>query len=236
VRVRQATTTPWASYSLLAITVVVFLAQITSESLVGRDFPALVGLKVNELIQQGQYWRLITPMFLHGSILHIGFNMYALYILGPGLERNYGHGRFLALYGLSGFAGNVASLMFSQAPSLGSSTAIFGLLGAQGVFMYQNQELLGAAARRALNNVIMIAVINLAIGLAPQIDNWGHIGGLLGGSAFAFLGGPLLRVEGIFPAVTVKDNREPGDVVRAGLFVALVFLILTASTLLMRGG
>ncbi len=100
----------------------------------------LLGLKVNELIVQGQYWRLLTPMFLHGDILHLGFNMYALYIFGPSLERYFGHLRFITLFVLSGFAGNVLSFMFSAAPSLGSSTAIFGLLGAEGVFLYRNRQ------------------------------------------------------------------------------------------------
>ncbi len=191
--------TPWVSYTLLAVTIGVYIAQTLSQFLFNIDWPAQLGLKINLAIAQGQLWRLITPMFLHGSILHIAFNMYALYIFGPGLERYFGRARFLALYGLSGFAGNVASLMFSTANSLGSSTAIFGLLGAQGVFVYQNRELLGKGARRALNNIISIAAINLLIGLSPQIDNWGHIGGLIGGSLFAWFAGPILRVTGTVP-------------------------------------
>ena len=178
-------------------------------------------------------------MFLHdtSSILHIGFNMYALYIFGPGLERYFGRTRFLALYLLSGFAGNVGSLMFSTPiPSLGSSTAIFGLMGAQGVFVYQNRELLGAGARRALNNIISIAAINLIIGLSPQIDNWGHIGGLIGGSLFAWFAGPILRVQGTPPELSLTDEREPGDVVRAGIWVGLLFSFLAAVTILLRGG
>jgi rhomboid protease GluP len=109
----------------------------------GFDVPAALGMKVNELIIHGQIWRLITPVLLHGSILHLGFNMYALYILGPGLERFYGHWRFLTLYLLAGFAGNVMSFIFSPNPSLGASTAIFGLLGAQGVFLYHNRGIYG---------------------------------------------------------------------------------------------
>lgn len=225
---------PWATYSLLGITIGVFLLQALSLSLSGRDYVAALGWKQNDLIAQGQLWRLVTPMFLHGSILHIGFNMYALFVLGPGLERHYGHVRFLILYGLSGFAGNVLSMAFSTAPSLGSSTAVFGLLGAQGVFMYQNQELLGALARRALNNIILIAVINLVIGLSPQIDNWGHIGGLMGGTMFAWLAGPVFRVEGLFPAVDVKDTRGEGDVFRAALLVGVSFSLLAAGAILLN--
>jgi membrane associated rhomboid family serine protease len=217
--------TPVVTYTLLAITVAVYLAQLGSEPLFGVDLTSF-GRKDNQLIAAGQLWRLITPMFLHGSLLHIGFNMYALNILGPGLERSFGRARFLSLYFLSGFAGNVGSLLFSAAPSLGSSTAIFGLLGAQGVFIYQNRELFGQRARQALNQIITLAVINLGIGLLPQIDNWGHIGGLIGGTLFSWFGGPIFETRGIFPAMRITDVRETGEVLRAGLWVILVFAAL----------
>ena len=183
---------PYMSYTLLGITVLVYLLQVGAEYLIGFDLPAYYGLKVNSLIAQGELWRLFTPMLLHGSITHIAFNMYALHLFGPGLERHFGHWRLLALYLLSGFGGNVISMMFTESPSLGSSTAIFGLLGAQGVFMYQNRDIFEGTARRALGNIISVALINLVIGLSPGIDNWGHIGGLIGGTAFTWLGGPIL--------------------------------------------
>ena len=191
-------------------------------------------MKVNDLILAGQYWRLFTPMFLHGSILHLGFNMYALYIFGPGLERYYGHGRFILLFVLSGFAGNVFSFTFSASNSLGSSTAIFGLLAAEGVFLYLNQKVFGGVARRALNNIIMIAVVNLIIGLSPGIDNWGHMGGLVGGAIFAFLGGPILQVKGITPNLHIVDTRETSDVVRAALVDIFLFGALALGTIYLR--
>jgi len=225
---------PVVSYTLLAITILVYLAQMASQQLLGSDIPALMGMKVNDLIAEGQLWRLITPVFLHGGILHIGFNMYALFILGPGLERYFGHGRFLVLYFLAGFAGNVLSFMFSAAPSLGSSTAIFGLLGAQGVFVYRNREVFGGLARRALTNVIWIAAVNLIIGMTPGIDNWGHMGGLIGGTIFAWFGGPLLVLQGVFPKFTVVDTRETRDWVLAAVIDGAIFLFLAALTLYMR--
>jgi len=217
---------PMVTYTLLGITLVVYLLQMLSQALLGVDYPAALGMKVNELIVSGQIWRLITPALLHGSILHLGFNMYALYILGPGLERQYGSGRFLALYLLSGYAGNVISFIFSSSPSLGSSTAIFGLLGAQGIFLYENREVFGQAAQRALMNVVVIAGINLVIGLQPGIDNWGHIGGLAGGALFAWLGGPSYRVSSGLFGPSIADERESVDALRAGLAVLAVFSIL----------
>ena len=219
---------PVVSYTVLGITLIVFLAQMASQQVLGTDIPAMLGMKVNDLIADGQLWRLITPVFLHGGILHIGFNMYALFILGPGLERYFGHGRFFLLYFLSGFAGNVLSFMFSAAPSLGSSTAIFGLLGAQGVFVYRNREVFGGFARRALTNVIWIAAANLLIGLTPGIDNWGHLGGLIGGTIFAWFGGPLLVLERGLSGFTIMDKRETRDWVLAAIGDAALFTLLAA--------
>lgn len=223
---------PVMTYSILGLTILVFIAQVLTERILGIDVPAALGVKSNEAILQGQFWRLFTPMLLHGSLLHLGFNMYALYALGPTLESYYGHARFLALYVLAGFAGNVTSFIFSPANSLGSSTAIFGLIGAYGVFLYQNRELLGGRGRRGLINIITIAVINLVIGMTPGIDNWGHIGGLIGGVLFAWIGGPKLKVELNYSSVRLEDQRQAGDALKAGLVVALVFGGILAAALL----
>ena len=220
---------PTVVYTLMGINVIIFLLQIASQSLTGgSDLPASLGMKVNDLIVGGQLWRLVTPMFLHGSILHIAFNMYALYALGPGLERHYGHWRFFGLYFVSGFAGNVISFLFSSAPSLGSSTAIFGLLGAEGVFLYQNRRIFGAMAQRALMNVIVIAAINLMIGLSPGIDNWGHIGGLIGGTLFAWFAGPVFRVENEYYNPSLVDERQNMGALITFLVVWALFSALAA--------
>jgi len=225
--VQQPQSRPVVTYTILAVTVLVYLLQMATENvLVGTDLPALYGMKINELIVEGQFWRLITPVFLHGSILHIAFNMYALLIFGPGLERFYGHWRYLALYFVSGFAGNVFSFLFSSAPSLGSSTAIFGLLAAEGVFLYQNRKLFGKGAQRALINLVTIALVNLFIGLSPGIDNWGHIGGLVGGALFAWFAGPLLTVEQSALNYSLVDQRGSGAAVGVGVGVAALFFIL----------
>ncbi len=227
---------PYVTYSLIAACVLVFLLQLATSQLRGVDIPAQWGVKANDLIMQGQVWRLLTPIFLHGSILHIAFNMYALFYIGPTLERFYGRWRFLGLFMLAGFAGNVISFMFSKSPSLGSSTAIFGLLGAQGVLIYQNREIFGSIARRALSQVVMIAVVNLVIGLTPGIDNWGHIGGLVGGTLFAWFGGPLLQKQGMFPPYTLKDLRGGREAILAGTGVGALFFFLTIAVMFMRRG
>jgi len=230
-RIQTPQTEPLVTYTLMALSIFFFLIQVGTRVFLDLDLPAAYGVKDNRLIQSGQYWRLLTPMLLHGSILHLGFNMYALYILGRRLERYFGHTRFLALYIISGLAGNVFSFMLTQASSLGSSTAIFGLLGAEGVFIYQHRDLLGDRFKGALRQIIQVALINLLIGLSPGIDNWGHIGGLLGGVAFTWFAGPLFQLEGVSPFLELKDkrSRDVANVVfliMALLLLALVWLIL----------
>lgn len=223
VAVNQQLVTPVVSYVILAVTVIVYVLQMGSEFLLGYDLPAILGMKINEYILAGQLWRLVTPMFLHGSILHIGFNMYALVIIGLPLEKRFGHVRFLLLYLSGAFAGNVFSFLLTDNPSLGASTAIFGLLGAEAVFLYRHRELFGRQARAALMNIAQVAVINFLIGLSPGIDNWGHLGGLFGGLLFTWFGGPLLKVEGLYPYFRLEDERDTGAAYTSLALVLAIF-------------
>lgn len=222
---------PVVTTVLMALTIAIYAVQLITGYVLGYDLPAALGMKANQLILQGQYWRLFTPIFLHGSPLHLGFNMYALYILGRRVERFYGSLRFLALYFIAGISGNIFSFYFTAAPSLGSSTAIFGLLGAEGIFIYQHRKLFGAQSRAALGQIVQVAVINLLIGLTPGIDNWGHVGGLIGGAIFSAFGGPRLRVAGSPPALRLENTRPNraagiGFVVQLIIMVGIVYLII----------
>lgn len=223
---------PYVTYSIVGITGLVYLLQLGSVALMGyadtgsqMDVLMAMGARVNSLIRAGQLWRFLTPVLLHASIPHILFNMYALIVFGAGLERHFGHWRFLTLYVLAGFAGNVFSFLLSSGYSVGASTAVFGLVGAEGVFLYQNRQLLGRQFGRAIGNVLFIVAVNLALGLTPGIDNWGHIGGLLGGLVFTWFGGPVWEVR-MGPAaggLEVVDRREAREVVVGAATVLLIF-------------
>jgi len=191
--------------------------------LITSDLPIIFLAKSNELIREGQLWRLVTPALVHGSVPHILFNMYALLSFGTGLERHFGHGRFFLLYILSAFTGNVMSFLLTSGNSVGASTAIFGLVGAEGVFLLQNRKLFGGQFRNAIGNVIFVVAINLFFGLQPQIDNWGHIGGLLGGLIFTSFAGPVWEIEGIRPMYHLVDRREVGGVIIGAATVLFIF-------------
>lgn len=228
VNVRTPIVKPIVTYILMGITILLYLGQVLIQALMGYDLLFIFGGKINDLIIRGQLWRLITPAFLHSNFLHISFNMYALFILGRRIESTYGHWRFLWLYLLSAFGGNVLSFVLSDANSLGSSTAIFGLLAAEGMFIWQNRKLFGARSTPMLNNIVVILVINLIIGFMPgsNIDYFGHLGGLLAGFLFAAMGGPKWVFEGIPPFVTLKDSRPKRDVLIAVIIVLIGFIVM----------
>lgn len=230
IEVRVPGVKPTATYVIIALSVLIYIAQYISEIAFGGDIPAALGMKINEYIIAGQYWRLFTPMLLHGSIMHIGFNMYALYAIGRGLEMHYGHLRYLMLYVIGGFAGNVVSFLLSPNPSLGASTAIFGLLGAEAIFVYKNREIYGANARSILLNILVLMAINLALGLSPGIDNWGHMGGLIGGLVFAWFAGPVWKMRIGLGGYKIEDERS----MRTAWIVALLEAAVLAGLVLQR--
>jgi rhomboid protease GluP len=238
---------PYATYVILGVTIFIYLLQLAGQYLLPAslansflatygtsDIAAILGEKVDSLIRAGQLWRLITPVFLHDShlpygLLHIGFNMYALYVLGRGIESRFGHKRFLLLYFLSGYAGNVMSFLLTPNPSLGASTALFGLFSAEAVFVLQNRALYRDKGRSALMNIVSLVAINLFLGLSiPSVDMWGHVGGLLGGLLFAWFGGPRWKLEGFYPTMKLVDEREGHGSLAGTLSVLLFFIPLTA--------
>jgi len=232
VRVPLPQSAPYVTYVIIGVTVVFYILQIASVIVFGYpsasstniDWLELFGARINDFIRAGQVWRLLTPALLHGSIPHIFFNMYALFSLGTSLERYFGHSRFFVLYVLGAFAGNVSSFLFTDGYSVGASTAIFGLIGAEGVFLYQNRKLFADRFQSAIGNVIFIAAINLfVIGSLPGIDNWGHIGGLIGGLMFTSLAGPQWAVESNFLGYSLVDKRPERDVLIGAGAVIFIF-------------
>ncbi len=231
-RVALPSLIPKATYAILGFTVFIYVLQFISGGLIGfapngLDILEFYAARSNDAIRAGQLWRLITPVFLHASPMHIFFNMYALFSIGSFLEQHFGHKRFVLLYFLGGFTGNVFSFLLSDGYSVGASTAIFGLVAAEVVFFYQNRKLFGSQARRAISNAAFIIVINLAIGLTPGIDNWGHVGGLLGGAMFAWFASPIWGVIGLPPVLHLEDQRETREVALGVSLVVVVFGMLT---------
>ncbi|NDJ53994.1 MAG: rhomboid family intramembrane serine protease, partial [Chloroflexi bacterium] len=191
------------------------------------------GVKANDLIVGGQYWRLVTPIFLHGGLLHLGFNSYFLYLVGPQVERAFGTARYGAVYLLAGLAGSLASFALTPNPSLGASGALFGILGAFLVFIYRNQNAI-QNSRAIMMQVVQVIGINLLFGfVVPLIDNWAHIGGLLGGAAAAWVASPryVINLFGQREDANPEQQAWAGlTAVGLGLLTLTIFLIVVFST------
>ena len=205
---------------LIAINVVVFaLARFGSQEVVNQTImlaecsprPPAAACFGYSGVDQGGWWRLLTSVFLHTEILHILFNMYALWIFGPVLERFLGSSRFLALYLTCGVAGSVAVLYFSppHLPTLGASGAIFGLFGAAIIIM--------RSRGMDITSLLVLLGINLVITFTvPNISWQGHLGGLAAGL--------------LFGAVFAYAPRERRNLFQGlafgGLWAAMILLVV----------
>lgn len=176
---------PFVAHTILAVTGVMFLLQEVLGGSTNQWVLVQLGAKVNELIVLGDWYRLITPMFLHIGLTHILFNALIIYFLGIQLESVFGHWRFFALYFLSGIVGNATSFAFNPSVSAGASTAIFGLFGSTLVLvkLFPGHPQIKAMAK----NFTLLIILNLVFGIfSPGIDMAGHVGGLVGGYLAAF--------------------------------------------------
>ncbi|NLF75862.1 MAG: rhomboid family intramembrane serine protease [Chloroflexi bacterium] len=199
IAVQMPVAEPRLVYGLLGVIVLIFLYSF-SLSPVERNLFFSDWAKVNPAIRDGEYYRLFTSMFLHLNLTHILFNGYALYVLGRDVESLFGTARFAVIYFLGGLSGSLASFIFTDAPSVGASGAIFAIFGAEMVYFYQHRALHGERGRQHLNQLVILMVINLALGFFSsattfRIDNAGHIGGLVGGLVLTWFIGPRYNVQ-----------------------------------------
>jgi len=180
---------PAVTLVILGINVVVFLLMTFAGGSTNTEVLLDFGASFSPYFRRGEYWRLIMPMFLHIGWLHLIVNSYALFILGPILERVYGYGRFALLYVAAGMGSSALSMSLSGSIAAGASGAIFGIAGAMLVAGYLHRELIPPRWGRALGRGILpFIVINLIFGFSVRgIDNWGHLGGLLTGMVLAAL-------------------------------------------------
>ena len=206
---------PVVTYILIVLNLMVFLYGV----LHGND--ELINMFGNnyELVQNGEFYRLLTCMFVHADIMHILFNMIALYSIGPVVERYYGKSKFLLIYLVSGLLGSIFSGVFMTADSIsiGASGAIFGLLGSICYFTYYYRATLQGILRGSIMPVI---IINLVIGfISSSIDLSAHIGGLIGGILISM-------------AIGIGDKHRKSDQINGLIVLVLmtVFLIYMMMT------
>ena len=196
-----------------AHTLFAILANIMNNAVDIKDNDALstvlinYGAKDNDLIVQGQYWRFVTPIFLHANLLHVGLNMLNLAVLGVFLERLVGHLRYLFIYFLTGIVSLITSFyLMPQEISVGASGAIFGLVGAYCIFVLMHRSAFPKHGIPALLWLLFVIGVNLGIGLfVPNVDNYAHLGGLLSGCLLGWWFTPLYTLS---PNKTLVDTHS----------------------------
>jgi len=207
---------PLITYVLMGICVALYLITTFLGGNIMQQNPNVLykvgGLVTFELLDNNylQLTRLVSSIFLHASLLHLLCNMYSLYIIGPQLESFFGKIKFFIIYVGSGFVGNLLSLAFMQdnVVSVGASGAIFGLMGALLYFGYHYRVYLSGVVK---SQIIPLILLNLSIGFfASGINNFAHIGGLIGGVLIA-------------KAVGVKYKSNKSDIIN-GIIMSLIFI------------
>lgn len=163
-------------------------------------------------IIRGEYYRLITGAFIHGNIFHLLFNCYALYVIGTQIESFFGKAKYITIYLVSTLFSSLLSIVISKYASIGASGAIFGLMGAMLYFGYHYRIYLGSVIK---SQIIPLIIINLFIGFifSGQIDNFAHIGGLIGGIL-------------ISKALGVKYKSTKSDMINGWILTIILFVFL----------
>jgi membrane associated rhomboid family serine protease len=239
---------PTVTYTLIAINVAIYiLAALLMSEGQANDLYEWGANNRTQVIEHGEYHRLLTSMFLHSlnNPAHIVFNMFALYFFGIIVERFYGHARFLIIYFLGGLSGSLLSVLLSNVYSVGASGAMFAILGAEMAFLYHHRKLLNAMARQQLRALVVIAGMNLLVGLTGEfvsggagIDNWAHLGGLAGGLFLSWYLSPIFNLrrhptqEGALVTEDINPLNEHYQLL--ALFVSGQLALLIIATLMLR--
>jgi rhomboid protease GluP len=217
-RVKYIVKQPLVTYYFVILNFIIYILAFAYSIYYKEEFYYVLikfGAKVNDNIIQGEYWRLITSIFLHSDFRHLFFNLISLMFLGSIVERVFGHYKFFMFYIVAGFFGSVLSLGFTKNVSVGASGAIFGLLGVILIYGLSNKGFFKTALGA---NIILVLGFNLFYGLANQrIDNYAHLGGLI----FGYL------IAGIILKQDEKDNFYLNKDFCLFMFVTIsIFLLL----------
>ena len=188
---------PPTTLSCLGVLVAVFVWQLASGAFDSQNALIDAGALVRTRVIEGEWWRLLSATVLHGSPEHLFGNCVALYILGLACEHALGAWRLLMLYVASGLAGSIASVLSGPGPSVGASGAICGLMGAAVVVLARHRHVYHVRNKEIGLVLAGWAAYTILIGsITPMIDNWAHVGGLLGGAVVAFGMRPRVATEG----------------------------------------
>ncbi|PIA39638.1 hypothetical protein AQUCO_02600237v1 [Aquilegia coerulea] len=224
---------------LASINIAVFLFEIATpvknSDLELFTLPSMYGAKINHMIQEGEWWRLVTPMFLHSGILHVALGFWALLTFGPKVCKGYGSFTFFLIYILGGISGNLLSYIHTPEPTVGGTGPVFAIIGAWLIYQIQNKEVIKEDVSESMFRKATIATaLGFVVSSFGSIDDWTHIGAMCIGIAYGFLTSPTLQLDDS----SSKNDQENGvavarqyadpfkSIVTFAIFIAIFSLLL----------
>lgn len=182
---------PRLTIALILINVAVFIAELVGGALESTEAVIAAGALERGAVLEGEVWRLLSAVFLHGSIDHLLGNCLALYVLGMAVEHAFGVTRSFVLYIACGVIASCISILAAPGPSVGASGAIFGLMSLTAVFFYRFRKLVFLRDNRLGLVLLVWAAWQFIIGaMTPMVDNFAHLGGFIAGAVVGLIAGP----------------------------------------------
>ena len=195
------------------------------------------GAKEGLSISRGEYWRLLTPIFMHIGFFHLVVNSFGLIVFGPIMEKIFGPTRFLLIYIMTGIWGNIFSFISGISVGAGASGALFGVAGSYAAYLYLNKDDLGKFGRESLVGLSWIVGINIIFGFTVSgIDNSAHLGGLISGIIIGYFLSPKISTiyTSEFDSMEINTERKVSNQRPFSLWALFIFTNLLINFFIVR--
>ncbi|MFL2664600.1 MAG: rhomboid family intramembrane serine protease [Dehalococcoidia bacterium] len=188
-----------------------------------------LGAKSSPHIISGEFWRLLTPVFLHADIFHLVTNLFGILVFGSIVEKKLGTINFIVIYIFSGIFGNILSFYFSPFIGVGSSGSVFGILACLVLYFYMNKNKFGNIGKQYLISIVSIIIISLIFGfISTGIDNAAHLGGMIGGFVISLVLIPREKkiIQNNNSFTKISNTHKKINNILFNIYINIFFLVL----------
>ncbi|KAG2714958.1 hypothetical protein I3760_03G053600 [Carya illinoinensis] len=222
---------------LVSINIAVFLFEMASpirnSEVELLSLPLLYGAKINDLILVGEWWRLVTPMFLHSGALHMALGCWGLLTFGPQVCRVYGSFTFFLIYILGGISGNLTSFLHTPEPTVGGTGPVFAIIGAWLIYQLQNKDVIAKDVSVGIfQKAIIITALGFLLSNFGPIDDWTHFGAAFTGIAYGFFTCPTLQLDDASSRAGQEEGitlvRRYADPCKSLIFFTIFIVVLSS--------
>ncbi|KZV52944.1 hypothetical protein F511_36240 [Dorcoceras hygrometricum] len=222
---------------LVSINIAVLLFEmatpVKNSELALFSIPSVYGAKVNELILTGEWWRLVTPIFLHSGIFHIAISSWVLFTFGLEVSQVYGSFTCLLIYLLGGISGNLVSFLHTPSPTVGGTDPGFALIGAWLIYQVQNKDFIARYySERMFRKAIIFTALSFVVSSFGPIDDWAHFAAAFTGIAYGYVTCPSLQVKDASSETGQEDGmtliRRYADPCKSLVYFSIFMLLLSS--------